>query len=103
MGMIIHHAIVVTSWDKKLLRKAHDKAEKVFVNVSNIVDAYCNGYSSFFVAPDGSKEGWEDSLNGDARRQLFIRWIKSQAYDDGGNSLEYVEIEYGNDTTHNGG
>lgn len=98
MGYIRHHAIVVTSWDDARMKIAHEKAKEIFgETVSPIVHSTINGYTSFFVAPDGSKEGWDESDNGDAHRKSFIDWINKGAYDDGSNSLSYSELYYGDD------
>jgi len=98
MGYIKHHAIAVTSWDTTLIEKAHKKAITIFDDrTSNIVESHINGYKSFFIAPDGSKEGWGDSDNGDEERELFIKWINKQAYEDGSNSLRFCEFFYGDD------
>ena len=61
MGYICHHAIVVTSSFEATLSDAWIKARQLFANVSPIVSSPLNGYRSFFVAPDGSKEGWDES------------------------------------------
>lgn len=98
MGYIRHHAIIVTSWDGKALEKAHCEAGLIFgENVSNIVHADLNGYDSFFIGPDGSKESWEDSNIGDKNRETFIKWIKTQEYEDGSNRLAFAEFYYGDD------
>ena len=108
MGYIRHHAIVVTSWDKKLVEKARRKAMRIFnvkspygnipKLVSTIITSPVNGYYSIFIAPDGSKEGWEESDNGDVNRDNFINWINEQAYEeDNSNSLSYAELFYGDD------
>ena len=68
MGYNVEHAIVVTSWDNKLLAKAHKKANEIFPEVSERVPHITNGGASFLVPPDGSKEGWEESDAGDVRR-----------------------------------
>lgn len=98
MGYIKHHAILVTSWDEVKLKLAHDKATELHSTlVSEIVTSKINKYSSFFIAPDGSKEGWEESNLGDSLRDLFIKWLDNQSYDDGSSSLQYVELYYGED------
>lgn len=98
MGYIKHHAIVVTSWNRDAIFKAHFKATEIFKDtVSNIVDGMINGYMSFFVGPDGSKEGWTDSDKGDENRAAFIEWVNEQAYEDGSNKLAFVEVWYGED------
>lgn len=98
MGYIKHHAIIVTSWDVKQLKEVHNKAVEIFDSqVSSIVQSKINGYESFFISPDGSKEGWGDSDLGDKRRDVFIDFLESKNYSDGSSSLSYVELFYGED------
>lgn len=100
MGYIAHHAIIVTSCMEDKLSLAHKEASKIFSNVSPICTAYINGYLTFMIPPDGSKEGWRDSLEGDMRREKFLEWVRNQMYPDGSNSLECVEVRYGGDEPH---
>lgn len=97
MGYIKHNAIVVTSWDDKLLMLAHEKATSISLAVSAPVKSKINRYYSFIVAPDGSKEGWSDSKDGDVLRSTFRRWLREQCHDDGSSSLEWCEVAYGCD------
>jgi hypothetical protein len=98
MGYIRHHAIAVTSFDKKLIQEANIKAVEVFGSLTTpIIESHINGYQTFFVAPDGSKEGWEDSDNGDLKREEFINWMDKQAYKDESNALSFCEFFYGDD------
>ncbi len=98
MGRICHHTLVVTSLDERI-EPLHSKAVEIFGDtVSAIVNSGTNGYRSFFVAPDGSKEGWDLSVNGDRRRQEFIAWLTQQIEDDPWAPLNWVEIQYGDDT-----
>jgi hypothetical protein len=92
-----HHAIVVTSWDEELIGRAHAYALECCRHVTPIVGSAVNRYSSFLIAPDGSKEGWADSELGDARRAAFVRWADAQRYEDGSSSLEWCEVAYGSD------
>jgi|SRR6478609_4114509 len=99
MGYIRHHAIVVTgsnSYNAKQGKgefdKVHTKAKKIFGNmVSEIIASDVNGYLSFLIAPDGSKEGWPDSNEGDERRAQFVEYMKKN------NPCDYVEVMYGDD------
>jgi hypothetical protein len=97
MGYIAHHAIIVTSWDKTILRKAHERATTFDCHVSDIVESGVNGYHSFLIAPDGSKEGWDESRRGDAQRAAWIEWSRSVRYEDGSSPLSWVEVRYGSD------
>ena len=96
MGYIRHHAIVVTS-NEEGIKKSHTKAKEIFPNVSNIMKDGINGYQSFFIPPDGSKEGWPSSHKGDQRRKEYVQWINEQAYDDGSNQISFAHFYYGDD------
>jgi hypothetical protein len=97
MGYVIHQAIVVTSWEKELREKARAKAVELGMCVSDMTKEVTNGYASFMVAPDGSKEGWSESDEGDTKREMFKRWLDAQRYGDGSTSLEWAEVSYGSD------
>lgn len=109
MGYMRHHAIVVTSWSKHI-EQAHAKAHEVFDSedfpfwtpsadslVSPIINSLTNGFSSFFIAPDGSKSGWDTSDIGNNRRGEYIAWLEDQRYDDLSSPFDWVEIQYGDD------
>ena len=104
MGDILHHTIIVTGshnnddnvhWAKV----ARLKALKFFGGelVSELVDSGTNGVKSFFIAPDGSKESWERSDEGDDDRDRFIGWLKKCEYDDSSSPLAWAEVRYGDE------
>ena len=75
MGYMVHHAIVVTGYDEHI-QEAHAAALKVDkAAVSDLTLTQVNGYQSFFVGPDGSKEGWKESDEGDTRRDAIVKAI----------------------------
>ena len=93
-----HHAIVVSSFDSEAIANIHDFASDLFdTMVTSVQISPVNGYSTFFIGPDGSKEGWNESNDYDARRKLVITEIDSIKYDDGSNRLSYSEFFYGED------
>lgn len=94
MGYIKHHAIVVTSWDEDRLEKAWKMAKDFDCNVTNMVGPLSNGYCTFTVVPDGSKEGWTASAEGDSARENFKKWMVANHE---GNWWEWVEVEFGSD------
>lgn len=113
MGYIIHHTIVVTSWETDKLKRVHKKAKEIFKEcfskeigtkdsiglklISRIQGSITNKYSSFFIAPDGSKEGWDTSEFGDLARKKLIKYINHLAYEEGSNSIAYAELYFGED------
>lgn len=97
MGTIIHHSIVVASWDLSALCAAHQIAHSLGLQPSALQTGALNGYCSFFVPPDGSKEGWPESDRGNERRAQFKRWLVAFREADGSSALEWVEVAFGND------
>lgn len=111
MGYFRHHTIVVTGsdcdWgpDEKTygneLRDAHAAAKKIFkrtlCGVSPLSKRGANSNKSFFISPDGSKEGWQWSQEGDAARDKFIEFLETHRYDDGSYKVDWVEVQFGDD------
>ena len=97
MGYFRHHAIVVTTWADELIEAAHAKAVELDAHPTPITDDRINGFRSFLIPPDGSKEGWPDSDLGDERRQAWVAWANEQRYEDGSSALHWVEVEFGGD------
>lgn len=98
MGYMRHHAIVVSSYNKQTLEKAHKQAIEHFGPlVSTVIPSLINTYVSFFIAPDGSKEGWDESDSYDTKRSAFTEWLNRQRFSDGSTSLRWVEVQYGDD------
>lgn len=98
MGYIAHHAIIVTGADyNNAIVKAHAKAKELGCCVTSLTAKAVNGYRSFLIAPDGSKEGWQESDAGDQRRAEWIEWTKTTLHEDGSGPLEWVEVRFGSD------
>lgn len=104
MGDTRHHGILVTTWDKKLMIVAHAKAFEFFPIdlVSEVSAEQTNGYRSFAIFPDGSNEGWPESIDRDENRREFKAWLNTQRYEDGSTSLHWVEVQYGDDNHETG-
>ncbi len=78
MGYIRHHAIVVTGQHERISEARQAAVDAGCRLVSEVIGPGINATSSFLVAPDGSKEGWRDSDEGDAARERFIEWLRGQ-------------------------
>tara|TARA_Y100001963_G_C6559762_1_gene343754 strand:+ start:321 stop:671 length:351 start_codon:yes stop_codon:yes gene_type:complete len=105
MGYTKHHAIIVSGWYQDDVKQAHAKAIQIFNRafqneskslISDIMPGIMNGYSSFFIAPDGSKEDWPTSDNGDIARKEFLDWILMAD-----KHLDYIEVIFGGDSDQN--
>jgi hypothetical protein len=99
MGYIRNHTIAVTGGNyRDEVDEAHKIACQIFKRhdlemlVSPLVQHASNGGAAFFIAPDGSKEGWATSQSGDDARQEFKDWLRvSNLY------LDWAEIVLGGD------
>lgn len=102
MGYMRSHAIIVQDYGYgDWMEKAHAEAVRIFPWVSPLSDYAVNGIRSFFVPPDGSKEGWAESDDGDARRAEFLAWLKGVKHNDGSSPLAWVEVQFADDEHQN--
>jgi len=90
MGHVAHHAIVVTGKEAPVRTARGWAMTKQGMLVSDVVPAHINGYASFFVAPDGSKEGWETSDEGNRLRTAMVKYLQKR-------NLDFVEVCFGGD------
>jgi hypothetical protein len=105
MKNIRHHAIIITAKDcetLELIRKEvmylfdeYMEAKTGYQLVSPIVRGLINKYCSFFVAPDGSIEGYDASHDADMVREKIIEFLNSVVKPDESNCISFVEVSYG--------
>jgi len=102
MGEVIHRATIVTSWNGALIGCAYAAAADLFSRdlLTGISLSPINQYHTFIILPCGSKTGWSEKDTDDAARAEFMQWVARQAHEDGSNSLEVADIQYGSDFTH---
>ncbi len=74
------------------------EAKNGFKLISPIVESLINHYYTFFIAPDGSKEGYDLSEDGDRIRQKTIELLEATKQNVDSHSLNYIEIFYGDDS-----
>lgn len=91
MGYIKHEAVIVTA-DHKKIEEYYEKAKSLGCLTSEIVKGAANGTSSFFVAPDGSKEGWDTSSEHQLKRDELVAYLKSKDW-----GVDFVQITFGGD------
>lgn len=94
MGTIHHHAIIVTSISE-CAEEARQKAIEFGLTVTSLERSPHNAYSTFAVCPDGSKELWPESDEGDVRRANFIHWLKGQVCPDHTSMIDWVLVKFG--------
>lgn len=98
MSYTRHHAIIVTTFTRKLAAEAYVKAAVIFPPgmVTNIMTSPMNGQHSIFIIPDGGLEGRQWSDQCDEMRDEFIAWLSSKSY-----TYRWVEVQYGDDEMDN--
>lgn len=103
MGYMRHNAIVVTAPMSERMVEVHTVISGLAARNGGVCDVTpltkeaMNGYVSFLVASDGSKEGWDTSEQGDRTRDEIIEYLNTLRYSDGSSSFRYVEVQYGDD------
>jgi hypothetical protein len=93
MGYIMHDAIIVTAFRKPDAETALAKARSLEIPTSDLVASAINGYYTFLIAPDGSKEGWADSDKFDKLRAQWIEWAGKQYAENV--FLDWIYVRYG--------
>lgn len=89
MGYMRHHAIVITGQEEETgIQQALIMSRSLELIVTPISTPTTNGYRSFCVLPDGSKEGWKESDKMDERRDALIEWLYGQP------RLDWVEVSF---------
>lgn len=93
MGYLRHECLVVSHWDDRRVGRAHDAALRIFGDLSDdmgtqfarlvspLIRHAVNGGAAFFVAPDGSKEGWEPSNLAEEARAALIAELRKLKVD----------------------
>lgn len=103
MGYVIHEVIIITCYAEELAKKAHVKAKELLQPldkfdpdriVTDIVLSNINAYYTFFIAPDGSKQGWESAKYFAIQRERFLSWLVLQEEEEGV-WYQWVEVKYG--------
>lgn len=96
MGLIHHHAIIATTWNREEAARLerwgleNPDARLIVAGPTSV-----NSYFTIIMPPDGSKEGWDESDEGDRRREKLIAAFKEADYEDRSNPWAWVEVGYG--------
>lgn len=103
MGYIAHDAVIATvcNYMESEMREAVDAfraglPERWRGLVVGPIPAITNGGETYFFAPDGSKEGWDTSDEGDEYRAQFIA-LFSYRHEDDSSPHDVVTVRYGRD------
>jgi hypothetical protein len=96
MGYVIDEAVIVTTFDERVVKAGIEFRETLDARERGIlvgpIESLVNVYKTFFVAPDGSKQGWPDAARGKQIRDDFVRAIRAS-----GGWGDVVRVRYGSD------
>jgi len=106
MRNIQHHVLIITCNDRNTLELIRQKAAELFKTymeassgsklLTEIKESLINNYFTFFIIPDGSKEGYDASDDGDIIRQKLIEHLKTVIAATEFH-LSYAELAFGGD------
>ena len=98
MGVENNECVVATTWDRQSMAKVDkwvgelsDKHQSLFAFLPSLADSK----ETVFLAPDGSKKGWEAAKDGKSLRDDFINFLGSFDNIDGSSPFDWVEVGYG--------
>ena len=98
MGVENNNVVIATTWNKKEVERIkswiddlNDFGKGLFL----FGDKKINGIITVVMVPDGSKEGWIESDEGDKLRAIFITELEKGNYEDGSSPWDYIEVGYG--------
>ncbi len=105
MGYFRHHAILVTSMFPDAIEQVYAAVHALLVGecdflevsmISPLSPPTTNGYKSFTIYPDGSKEGWETSDEGDEVRNTVVGLLTSNHF-----HVSWCHVQYGDEEGDN--
>ena len=78
MGYFKHEYLIVSGCDSRgEVKKVYTKAVEIFGDLTTSMSVGAtNGYQSFMIGTDGSKEGWDTSNEYDKKREEFVAFLK---------------------------
>lgn len=94
MGEIVHHAIIVIGHHHDKMVELREKCDQIFDKifdpthcmVTPVIQTPVNSYYTFYISPDGSKEGWAPSDACDDARSEIKTLIDKTEY------VKYAEL-----------
>jgi hypothetical protein len=98
MGLMQHNVVVATTWHQERFAEAAQWLSNLPTEDARfymIGPPMMNREATIVLLPDGSKEGWADSDEGDERRRIFVSFLKTHDYEDGSSPWKFVDVSFG--------
>jgi len=98
MGVENNECVIATTWNndamnviKEWVLTLNEQDQSLFAFVPSLI----NAKETLFLAPNGSKKGWEQDKIGEVLRKRLIARLISFNHEDGSNPFDWVEVGYG--------
>ena len=98
MGIENNECVVATTWNQEAVKEIEKWVATLDESLACLfafVNGTCNNKTTIFLAPCGSKKGWDEDEKLCLLRDMFIKQFDKFDYDDGSNPFDWVEIGYG--------
>ena len=98
MGAMNHNAVIATTALEDAANHLQQWIDEQSEGDRELIlraGSWVNRYHTFIVVPDGSKEDWPESDNGEDFRKRLILRLSEDAYEDGSSPWDWVEIGFG--------
>ena len=108
MGYIAHDVVIATTQDYREGGSPDIDAFRLSMPeefrhlVIGPIETAVNGTKCYVFLPDGSKEGWDMSDEGDVWRERFKALFRF-AYDDDSSPDDVISVRFGGDCKYDGG
>lgn len=97
MSTIQHTVVAVTTWNLEIVDDLRLLVGMTFPPsmVSPPLRSPVNAFTTIFVAPSGSKVGWAEQREHDARIATLLDGLKRFEYEDGSSPVVCTVVSYG--------
>ncbi len=98
MGVENNECVVATTWSDDAMQKVKEWVGGLSEDEQSLfafVPALIDGKETVFMAPDGSKKGWDTAKQGEVLRNQLIELLETFSYEDGSSPFDWVEVGYG--------
>lgn len=98
MGVEHNECVIATTWDDAAMRKVTDWIKTLSSeeqSLFSVTAGLANNRKTLFMAPDGSKKGWDIAERSAVLRGELITLLDAFAYEDNSSPFAYVEVGYG--------
>jgi len=98
MGVENNECVIAVTWNDNAVKVVSDFVDglpKEYQRLVAFIPSLVNDKTTVFMAPCGSKKGWQEDKDAQKVRDELIAIISSLDYSDGSNPFDWVEVGFG--------